>query len=396
MTDLVEPLVTYAADVASANLRTLWDEPAVPDPPVRVWRDWLLVGVLLVVALAEALLRPEVEARPLAVALSIVTVVALLWRRTHPLLVVVVVFGAVLAVTVVGMRMGTESIGLYSSVCVVLLPYSLTRWGSGRDIVMGLSLIVVAGALGVAESYTTPADAAGAGVFLLFPAVLGATVRYWETGHSRDLEQARLREREQLARELHDTVAHHVSAMAIQAQAGRVLAGTKPEAAVTALRVIESEASRALAEMRSMVGALREGEAAALAPQRGVRDVPGLAAASGGSPVVEVQLCGRLDDLRPAVDAAVSRLVQESITNAVRHSRRATRIDVTVAGEQGEVRVTVVDDGEPVGAGRTSWGYGLVGMNERATLLGGTFRAGPGEHGGWVVEAVLPREGGSR
>lgn len=396
MTDLVQRLVTYAADVASANLRTLWDEPAVPDPPVRVWRDWLLVGVLLVVALAEALLRPEVEARPLAIALSIVTVVALLWRRTHPLLVVVVVFGAVLAVTVVGMRLGTESIGLYSSVCVVLLPYSLTRWGSGRDIVMGLSLIVVAGALGVVESYTTPADAAGAGVFLLFPAVLGATVRYWETGHSRDLEQARLREREQLARELHDTVAHHVSAMAIQAQAGRVLAGTKPEAAVTALRVIESEASLALAEMRSMVGALREGEAAALAPQRGVRDVPGLAAASGGSPVVEVQLSGRLDDLRPAVDAAVYRLVQESITNAVRHSRRATRIDVTVAGEQGEVRVTVIDDGEPVGAGRTSWGYGLVGMNERATLLGGTFRAGPGEHGGWVVEAVLPREGGSR
>ena len=396
MADLGRAPVTYAADVASANLRTLWEEPAAPDPPVRVWRDWLLVGGLLVVALAEGLLRPDIVARPLALAIGVMTALALLWRRTHPLLVVVAVFGVLLVVTVVGIRLGEESIGLYTSVCVVLLPYSLTRWGSGRAIVLGLVLIVVVGGLGVAASYTTPAEAIAAGVFLLFPAVVGASVRYWDAAHSRDLERARLREREQLARELHDTVAHHVSAMAIQAQAGRVLADTRPEAAVSALRVIETEASRALAEMRSMVGALRDGEAAALAPQRGVRDVPGLAAASGGSPLVEVRLSGRLDDLRPAVDAAVYRLAQESITNAVRHARRAGRVDVAIVGDGDAVRITVVDDGEPVSAGRTSWGYGLVGMNERAHLLGGTFRAGPGERGGWTVEAVLPREGGQR
>jgi len=300
MTDPWHVQVTYAADVASANLRTLWEEPAAPDPPTRVWRDWLLVGVLLVVALLEGLLRPDVVWRPVAIALAVVTIVALLWRRTHPLPVVIVAFGSMLAVTAASMLLGTASIGLYSAACVLLLPYSLTRWGSGRAIVAGLALIVVVGALGVASSYTAPADAIAATVFLLFPAVLGASVRYWDTAHERDVERARLREREQLARELHDTVAHHVSAMAIQAQAGRVLADTRPDAAVTALRVIETEASRALAEMRAMVGALRDGEAAELAPQRGVADIARLADLPAGDARVEVELEGDLDEARLA------------------------------------------------------------------------------------------------
>ena len=94
---------------------------------------------------------------------------------------------------------------------------------------------------------------------LLFPAVLGAAVRYRTNFRHRSLEQVRLRERERLARELHDTVAHHVSAIAVRAQAGQVVATTRPAAAVEALRVIEAEASRTLAEMRAMVGVLRDG-----------------------------------------------------------------------------------------------------------------------------------------
>jgi signal transduction histidine kinase len=377
--------------VASANLRTLWEEPAAPDPPTRVWRDWVLVGVLLVVALLEGLLRPDVVWRPLSLALTVVTVVALLWRRTHPLPVVLVAFGSMFVVTVAGMLMSTASVGLYSAACVLLLPYSLARWGSGRAIVAGLAVIVVVGALGVLSSYTAPVDAIAGSVFLLFPAVLGASVRYWDTAHERDVERARLREREQLARELHDTVAHHVSAMAIQAQAGRVLADTRPEAAVSALRVIETEASRALAEMRAMVGALRDGEAAELAPQRGVADIPGLADLPAGDARVDVELRGDLDGLRPAVQSALYRMAQESLTNAIRHARRATRIDVRVVGDADIVHLTVFDDGEPTPAGRSSYGYGLVGMKERATLLGGTFAAGPCSPRGWTVDAVLPR-----
>jgi signal transduction histidine kinase len=358
-----------------------------------VWRDWLLVGVLLVVALLEGLLRPDVVWRPFASAMAVVAIVALLWRRTRPLPVVLVGFGSMLTVTVAGMVLGTSSVGLYAAACVLLLPYSLVRWGSGRAIVTGLAFIVVVGALGVASTYTAPADAIAATVFLLFPAVLGASVRYWDTAHERDVEKARMREREQLARELHDTVAHHVSAMAIQAQAGRVLADTRPDAALSALRVIETEASKALAEMRTMVGALRDGESAELTPQRGVADIARLVDLPGGDGRVGVELSGDLDELRPAVQSALYRMAQESLTNAVRHSRRATRIEVRVVGDADCVRLTVSDDGDPASApaGRSSAGYGLVGMKERAALLGGTFTAGPSAPRGWTVDVMLPR-----
>ena len=260
---------TYAEGVLSRGLRSLWQEPRAPGAPARVWRDWVLVGVLVPIALLEGILRPDVVWRPFAVVLSLAVIAALLWRRTHPFAVVALVFGAMVVVTVAAGITGTEPVGLYSAACVLLLPYALMRWGSGREIVIGMTLVVAVGALGIAASYTGVGDAVGAAVVFLFPPVLGASVRVWATARDREMEQARMREREQLARELHDTVAHHVSAMVIQAQAGRVLADSRPDAAVEALRVIESEASSALKEMRTMVGVLRDGEAAELVPQRG-------------------------------------------------------------------------------------------------------------------------------
>jgi len=145
-----------------------------------------------------------------------------------------------------------------------------------------------------------------------------------------------------------------------------------------------------------MVGALREGEEPDLAPQRGVADIERLAGTAGDSPRVDVELSGDLDDLRPSVGAAIYRLAQESITNAVRHARHATRIKVCVTGDDDSVRLTVADDGDAGSTGRSSSGYGLVGMTERATLLGGTLEAGPGTERGWTVDAVLPRAGSAR
>ncbi len=197
-----------------------------------------------------------------------------------------------------------------------------------------------------------------------------------------------------MARELHDTVAHHVSAIAVQAQAGRTLAASRPDVAVGVLQVIEEEASRALAEMRAMVGALRQGEETDLAPQRGVADIEGLAHSLGNRPRVDVELSGDLDNLGPSVEAAIYRLTQESLTNAVRHARHATLINIYVAADDDCVRLSVRDDGDPslYGAGSSS-GYGLVGMAERAKLLGGTLEAGPRPDRGWTVTAVLPRKG---
>jgi signal transduction histidine kinase len=203
--------------------------------------------------------------------------------------------------------------------------------------------------------------------------------------------EIRNQERVALARELHDTVAHHVSAIAVQAQAGAVVARLQPERAVEVLAAIESEASQTLAEMRSMVRVLRHEDPVAYAPPLGVSDLPALASA-GATPAVEVSLDGSMTELARPVDAALYRLAQESLTNAVRHARGATRVGIEVRREGSTVRLRVSDDGRTRPGSTPEPGFGLLGMAERAQLLGGSLRAGPGGEGGWVVEAVLPVE----
>lgn len=375
-------------------VRSLLAEPRAPEPPRRVWRDWVLVGGLLLAVVLEGVFREDVVWRPAAIVIAVVVACALLWRRTRPLTVVAAVFGVLIVINLVTLATGNATFGLYSMICVVLLPYSLARWGSGREILIGLVFIVVALVLGIASDFTGYAEAAFGSMFLLFPATLGLAVRYRWTARNRELGQVRLRERELLARELHDTVAHHVSAIVIRAQAGRAVAATRPEAAVDALAVIEAEGTRTLAEMRAMVGVLRDDGTAALVPQPGVGDLERLARSVGDRPRVEVEMSGDLGDLGPAVGAAIYRIAQELITNAVRHARQATRIDVRLTSYDDSVRLTVRDDGEATS--RNPGGYGLVGMAERATLLGGTLAAGPDPDRGWSVDVVLPRTAGGR
>jgi len=370
-------------------VRSLWAEPRVPNPPTRVWRDWALVAVLVPLAVLEVILREDLVWRPVALVLGAAPVFTLLWRRTHPLVVVAVAFGAQTLADVATLFGADESAVLYTTAYVLLLPYSLFRWGSGRDAAIGLAMILVG--LFISDTGLDLVFAIG---FFLFSAALGAAIRYQASSRLREMDQVKLREREQLARELHDTVAHHVSAIAIRAQAGRTLAAADPNAAVDALEVIEEEASRTLAEMRTMVGALRQGEEPDLAPQRGVADIERLALSAGDRPRVDVELSGDLDDLPSSVEAGIYRLAQESITNAVRHARHATRVKVSVVGDDRSVRLTVSDDGDAGSlSASASSGYGIAGMTERAKLLGGTLEAGPSRDRGWTVDAVLPRNG---
>lgn len=378
-------------------VRALLAEPRAPDPPQRVWRDWVLVGLLLPTAVLEGVLRPDVTWRPVSLVLAVGVVLSLLWRRTHSFAVLVAVFGVTTIVSLASLIADVPSVGLYTTIVVVLLPYALVRWGSGREIGIGLVILLIAVIVGSAADYNGIGEALAGGVFLLLWVTLGATVRYWMTSRTREMDKVRLLEREQLARELHDTVAHHVSAIAIRAQAGRVVAASDPSAALDALLVIEAEASRTLDEMRLMVGNLRDDDAPSLSPQQGVADLERLARSVGDRPRVALELSGDLADLGPSVDAAIFRIAQESITNAVRHARHATVIDVRVSGDDPNViRLIVHDDGEAASAGRNPLGYGLVGMTERAMLLGGSFEAGPGPDRGWTVQAVLPRTGAGR
>ena len=371
----------------AAFLRSILAEPRAPDPPARVWRDWALVGALLVTATGEAIFRPDVPWRPLATVVALLAIPALLWRRTHPLLATGIGFGGAMVLHIPTYVDDVVDVGLYSMVGVVLLPYALYRWASGPEALIGTVIVAVPAGLGLAAT-TTVGDLIGGATFLVAAFALGAAMRYRAVARQREVQQVRTLERGELARELHDTVAHHVSAIAIQAQAGRAVAATDPALAVEALAVIEAEASRTLAEMRTMVRVLRDGDAADYAPQRGISDLDEL---TRMSPVVRVRRGGDLAGLPQPVEVAIYRICQESVTNAIRHALNATTVSVEVTGDVGVVRLRVHDDGEAARPSITG-GYGLLGMAERAKLLGGACQAGPDPAGGWTVEATLPRE----
>ncbi|MGN6219698.1 MAG: histidine kinase [Microbacterium sp.] len=371
----------------TSPVRALWDAPrAVPAPPRFVWRDAVLVGAVVVAALLEAALRTDVPWRwPWAVALIGLSA-ALLWRRTHPLAMLAV---ALVAGTVMGWAAGGDP-RLFTTAYFLVLLYALFRWASGREMILGGALVVLGTALSLTTAGTTLGDIVGGIAVAVATASLGVALRWRARARARDLEQARLAERVQLARDLHDTVAHHVSAIAIQAQAGTLVVAKDPAATAQALRTIEAEATQTLREMRAMVGVLRA-DHAPLSPTPGLADLQALAVADGTAPQVAVRVQGDPVEVPSPVAAAVFRLAQEAVTNARRHGHGVRRIDIDVNITADGLQLTVDDDGK--GAASTAPGYGIRGMQERAAMLGGRCEAGPRPDGGWRVAVSLPRTG---
>jgi signal transduction histidine kinase len=375
-------------------LRTIWAAPAAsPAPPRRVWRDWVLVGILGPSIIIEAGARYFHEGLPwawLQAAVTLGLVATLLWRRTHPLLMFTIAFVATAFLTILT---GPDN-QLYTSVFLLLVGYCIFRWGSGRDGVFGVALLVAVSIVSsIFDSHALPdviSNVIGSTAILCTTIALALVFRTRASARVREVEQAKSLQREELARDLHDTVAHHVSAIAIQAQAGLATVAANPAAATEALRVIEREASRTLAEMRAMVRVLRRDDSVDLTPSHQVDDIQGLASTNPGGPVVTVQISGDAPLVPPPVAAAIYRIAQESVTNARRHARNATRINVIVSCTASEVSIIVRDDGESTPG--TLPGYGITGMTERAALLGGTFSAGRGTRG-WTVTAALPLTG---
>ena len=376
----------------AAFTRSILDEPRAPDPPARVWRDWVVVGGLWAASAGEAIFRPDMPARPLATVVAFLVIPVLLWRRTRPLLATAIGFGGAMVLHIPLILDGATDVGLFAMIGLLLLPYALYRWGSGLEALIGTAIVAVPAGVGLATTESL-ADVVGGTTVLIASFALGAAMRYRAVAREREVQQVRTLERGELARELHDTVAHHVSAIAIQAQAGLAVSATDPAAAVEALGVIEAEASRTLYEMRTMVRVLRDGDAgdgapADYAPQRGISDLDELARMSS---VVQVRRAGDLVGLPQPVEVAVYRICQEAVTNAIRHGVDVATVMVCVTGEADVVRLRVHDDGQTARPG-TAVGYGLLGMAERAKLLGGACAAGPDPVGGWTVEATLPRK----
>lgn len=347
----------------------------------------------LIVVLAAVAVVLEIIVRGLGLpglASGAVLVGSLAVRRRHPA--GAVVGGLVGFATVTGMTVLTHrpTHELVVGLVFVLVPYSLGRWTSERAMLLATppSLACVA-AIGWLDG-TRIGDLLGGAALLVAAAGLGAVVRYRAVAEESARQKVRLAERELLARELHDTVAHHVSAIATQAQAGLAVAPRGESA--THLRLIDDEAMQALSQMRTLVGALRGSEPDVL-PTLG--DLARLATQThtgpADGPVIHVELAPDLPPLPGATEATVVRIAQEAVTNARRHARSASRVLVSITATRSTIDVLVDDDGrEPA---RRGGGFGLLGMTERVELLGGTLSAGPREGGGWRVHAVLPREG---
>jgi signal transduction histidine kinase len=228
--------------------------------------------------------------------------------------------------------------------------------------------------------------------------LIGNSIRQSRT-HAEELRtqaeaQAATAERLRIARELHDMVAHSIGIIAIQAGAGRRVIGTQPAEARDALAAIETTSRETLAGLRRMLGALRRADpggepgTAPLDPAPGLADVSRLATATADAGVlVDVQWCGQHRPLPADVDTSAFRIIQEAVTNVVRHAGTG-HCRVSIDHQDDELSIEVVDDG--CGGTTTGTGYGIDGMRERVGLLHGQFAAGPRPGGGFRVAARLP------
>jgi signal transduction histidine kinase len=210
-----------------------------------------------------------------------------------------------------------------------------------------------------------------------------------EAGRAAAEREAALAERLRIARELHDIVAHALGVIAVQAGAAEAVMERDPDEARTTIASIRERARDSVVEMRGVLGVLRESENGR-GPQPTLHELPALVErARAGGLEVELVIEGPERSLAPSVELSAYRIVQEALTNVTRHAR-ATHVSVRLRFEPHSLAIEVTDDGRgPDGDTRGS-GLGLVGVRERATLLGGTFEAGPREGGGYALRAELP------
>ncbi|MEV4672077.1 sensor histidine kinase [Actinomadura sp. NPDC049382] len=277
---------------------------------------------------------------------------------------------------------------LLTDLAVCYIAATRPRWVSG-------SVAVVTGVL----QLLSVAAFLMADEVLLLTIVL-AMVVVWMTGNSlrvrrahaeemreRETAQAVAAERLRIARELHDMVAHSIGIIAIQAGVGGRVIETQPAEARNALGAIEATSRDTLSGLRRMLSALRADDPAPLGPAPGLADLDRLAAATADAGVaVDIRRTGEPRALPPDVDLSAYRIVQEAVTNVVRHAG-TDRCRVTIDYRDGELAIEVADDGR---GGVVGAGYGLVGMRERVALLRGEFAAGPSPAGGFRVAARIP------
>ncbi|MPY77570.1 MAG: sensor histidine kinase [Actinophytocola sp.] len=370
--------------------------------------------LLLVTVDDEQRTGPPAPTAVLAV-IVIATVAPLVIRRRHP------IWFAYL-VLVIGTLHAAYELGLAAVATACIAVYTLIAYVDRRQTLIYFCVQVVAATVQIliqvdrsewlmALGFTFGALAFSwilgefVGARRAYRAELEARLHLLETERDNASRIAVAEERSRIARELHDVIAHAVSVIVVQADGAIYAIERDPGTARDALRTIAETGRSTLDELRGLLDVLRDSGGAAeqpLAPQPGIAALPELAERmrAAGMPV-RLDLDGDFADVSTGVGLGVFRIVQEALTNTLKHAGRGAAAIATVALADDSVEVAVADDGagkaHPVfaGDGESASGNGLIGMRERASVFGGTLSVGPQPGGGWQVHAVIPHQGRS-
>jgi signal transduction histidine kinase len=278
-----------------------------------------------------------------------------------------------------------ESLGLQ-----ILMAQVIRKLPAPQALGMGLALGTAAIIAPMRDESPGPFSSA-VGVATLCVAATFVYLRELDTEHRSAVTEVRIKERLSIARELHDLVAHHITGIVIQTNAIRLVLD-KPDRVKEMLDDIETAGVQAMASMRRLVALLREDTAAPLDPTPGLADIPAAGLSLRRSGVkVNMDIDPALTGLRSDLAAGVYRIVREALTNVGKHAHRVTTVDVKVSRDtDGGVDIEVTDDGRGDVSRLAVSGFGLIGLRERLSELGGTLHSGRMDSGGWRLKAHLP------
>jgi signal transduction histidine kinase len=375
-------LVGHYRDVMSARLG-----------PDRV--DLLLAAALFFGVVLQAVIPPlTTSERLVTLVVGGLVTGSVAVRRRFPAAVGIGV-QALLVVTGLAVRLpaGPITIGWFCAL------YALAVWTSTRWFIVGVTFFVVSDLAPevvkgeIFQTAVAPFTAGAVVVMVLLRRVVGERDRRLLLAErERDLakREAVIEERERIARELHDVIAHHVSMMVVQAGGERRVLEPANESTREVLTTIERIGRSALTEMRRLVGMLRGDDETALAPQPGISDLPTLVGQMRSAGLeVDLDVEGEHRDIPAGIGLSAYRIVQEGLTNAVKHAGGGrTRVRVCYGADSLEIEI--VDDGGDRSVEVDRGGRGLVGMRERVALYGGTLDAGRRPAGGFAVRVLLP------
>ncbi|MEM9132168.1 MAG: sensor histidine kinase [Actinomycetota bacterium] len=353
--------------------------------------DWALAALIAAVGIVEPLFADLPGLVP-ASGVGVVSVMAFVVRRVSPL-------GAVLAggltqaaADLYAVATGNPVEPLAASIIVAgAVVYNAGRWGSARTVGIAAFLAAVAiPALGSQNTFTEPNLILSAldGLVAIVLLTTGLLIRISTDARAqRDLATA-LQERDRLANQIHDSFAHHMSAIAVRAEAARRL--DDPEALDDALLAIKRSASTGLTDLRHLVAGIRT-PGTETRPLPGLGDIQQLAADHRTDALdIRVDLHAQPEVIPVTASSAAYWIAREAVTNAFRHAVGASSISITACTTDDRLDLVVADDGRGSSAAGRRGGHGLTSMSQRAEELGGTLCAGPDQSGGWSVTARLP------